>query len=272
MRNPKEIIESVVQEYKPIKVLLLFSGGHDSMVNSHVCASILNKLNIDFAVYHGDTSIGIPETQEYVKEVCKLFGWKLFIRKPPKIDYEELVKRYGFPGPTSRSHQICYRFLKERALRSFVTHECKSAPHKRENVLLLTGIRKQESRIRMGYIDQSQKEGSRVWSNPIFWWSTEKCENYMLKHNLPRNPVKDKICISGECLCGAFADRGEYLEIKESYPHVAERIDELHEIAKQNGHPWPWSSGPTEWYKNNPPNQLNMFMCVGCETKRQETE
>jgi 3'-phosphoadenosine 5'-phosphosulfate sulfotransferase (PAPS reductase)/FAD synthetase len=182
------------------------------------------------------------------------------------------VKKWGFPGPTSRSHQICYRFLKERALRKFVTYECKTAPKKRENVLLLTGIRKQESRIRMGYIDEAQKEGSRVWSNPIFWWSTEKCEQYMDKHQLPRNPVKDKICISGECLCGAFADHGEYMEIKESYPHVAQRIDELHEMAKENGHPWHWSSGPTEWYKNNPPGQLNMFMCVGCETKREEQD
>lgn len=37
---------------------------------------------------------------------------------------------------------------------------------------------------------------------------------------------------------------------------------------KNNGFPWPWSMGPTEWYKNHPKGQLDMFMCVGCEEKR----
>tara|TARA_R110002020_G_scaffold363353_2_gene575654 strand:+ start:258 stop:1133 length:876 start_codon:yes stop_codon:yes gene_type:complete len=274
VRTPQEIIQSAIDKYKPIQIALLFSGGHDSLVNTHLSSSILKSLGYNFVVYHGDTTIGIPETQDYVKSVCKKYNWELVIRKPPKkkFYYEEIVKKYGFPGPTKNSHRICFRFLKERALRSYVTHECKSKPHAIENVLLLTGVRKSESQIRMGYIDEAQKEASRIWANPIFWWSERDCEKYMLKHNLPRNSVKDKICISGECLCGAFADQGEYLEIKEAYPHVAERIDELHEMAKENGHPWPWSSGPTKWYKHNPPGQINMFMCVGCETKRADKD
>lgn len=239
-------------------------------VHNHVSASILKELGIPFVVYHGDTTIGIPETQQYVKNVCQLMGWELVIRKPPKKEdwYENIVREYGFPGPTKRSHQIMYRRLKERALSAWVTHEVKSGPYKRENVLLLSGVRKSESLIRMGYTHVTAKDNSRVWSNPIFNWIKEDCERYMKEHSLPRNPVKDKICISGECLCGAFAGMEEYAEIKASYPHVAKRIDELHAIAKSNGHPWPWSTGPTEWYKNHPSEKTGMFMCVGCEEKR----
>lgn len=270
MRAPKEIIEEAIKNYDPIKVVLMFSGGHDSMVNSHVSATILKEMGVDFVVYHGDTTIGIPETQDYVKRVCEQFNWPLVIRKPPnrKDWYDELVKRFGFPGPTRQSHQLIYRRLKERALNRYVTHECKTTTYARENVLLITGIRKQESKIRMGYVRENNKENSKIWSNPIFWWSKGDCENYMTEHHLPRNEVKDKICISGECLCGAFAGREEYSEIKAAYPDVAKRIDELHEMAKENGHPWPWSMGPTEWYKNHPKGQLDMFMCVGCDEKR----
>jgi 3'-phosphoadenosine 5'-phosphosulfate sulfotransferase (PAPS reductase)/FAD synthetase len=269
MRNSEEILKTALEQYKPIKVALLFSGGHDSLVNSHVCATILNALSIPFVVYHGDTTIGIPETQDYVRMICEKYGWDLKIRKPPnrKDWYDELVKKFGFPGPTRQSHQICYRRLKERALNYFVTHECKTTPHSREVVLLCSGVRKQESQIRMGYIHETSKIDSKVWTNPIFWWSEKECESYMKANDLPRNPVKDKLCISGECLCGAFAGNEEFIEIKHHYPEVAAKITALHVMAKENGKPWSWSSGPTEWRKHNPKNQISMFMCVGCDNK-----
>jgi 3'-phosphoadenosine 5'-phosphosulfate sulfotransferase (PAPS reductase)/FAD synthetase len=268
----EQILIDAIEKYKPVRIVLMFSGGHDSLVNSHVCAQILTKLKLDFTVYHGDTTIGIKETQEYVINICSKFHWKLEIRKPPKRQdwYDRLVERFGFPGPTRQSHQICYRRLKERALNHFVTHECKTTPFSRENILLCSGIRKQESKIRMGYVNETTKVASKVWTNPIFYFTEEDIKKYMLKHNLPRNPVKDKICISGECLCGAFAGHEEWTEIKACYPEAAKKIEDLHELAKKNGKLWPWSSGPTKWLKHNPKNQISMFMCVGCDDKNYE--
>lgn len=270
MKNPQEILYDAFEKYSPIKIALLFSGGHDSLVSTHVCSKILRLLDIPFIIYHGDTTIGIPETQQYVINVCDRYNWDLIIRKPPDPEkwYDCLVAKYGFPGPTKKSHQIMYRMLKERALNKFVTHECKSSPQAIENVLLVTGIRKSESLIRMGYTEEITKDKSKIWCSPIFWWSEQKCEDYMKKHSLPRNPVKDAICISGECLCGTFAGNEELSQIRAVYPDVAKRIDDLHETAKENGFPWGWSTGPTEWYKNHPPGQMDMFMCVGCEEKR----
>jgi 3'-phosphoadenosine 5'-phosphosulfate sulfotransferase (PAPS reductase)/FAD synthetase len=268
MKSSYDILTDAIRKYKPVRVALMFSGGHDSLTNTHVCASILQGLEMPFTVYHGDTTIGIPETQQFVKDVCRQFGWELVIRRPPnkKDHYEELVKKFGFPGSTKHAHQIMYRSLKERALRFFVTHECKSTPQARENVLLCSGARKEESEIRMGYILETTKTRSQVWTNPIFYWTEKDCEDYMRAHKLPRNPVKDAICISGECLCGAFAGKEEFAEIKACYPETAARIEALHELAKENGKPWSWSSGPTEWREEQ--KAINrMFMCVGCQLK-----
>lgn len=271
MKSAEQIITEAIALYNPVKVVLMVSGGHDSITNAHVSARILKRLGLSFVVYHGDTTIGIPETQLYVKEICTMYGWDLVIRRNnnPIEHYDAIVEKFGFPGPTRSAHQLMYRLLKERALRKFVTHECKSSPRSRENVLLLTGVRKQESLIRMGYTAEYSKDASKIWCSPIFYWSESECDDYMVKNSIPRNPVKDKICISGECLCGAFAGKEEWAEIKACYPETAKRIEKLHEKAKANGKPWHWASGPNEWkasqLKKIQP-ELN-FMCVGCEKK-----
>lgn len=267
----EQIIVNALEQYNPVKVLLLVSGGHDSVTSAHVSASVLESLRVEYSVYHGDTTIGIPATQEYVKMICEKYGWPLAIRKPPneKDWYENIIREHGFPGPTRLAHQFMYRRLKERALRKYVTHDCKTSPRKRENVLLLTGVRQHESRIRMGYTLTTQKEGSKVWCNPIFYWSEDECKAYMRQNEIPRNPVKDRICISGECLCGAFAGKEEWAEIKFAFPEVAKEINRLHEIAKAAGKPWGWASGPVEWkIEQAAKSQLSLFMCVGCETRK----
>jgi 3'-phosphoadenosine 5'-phosphosulfate sulfotransferase (PAPS reductase)/FAD synthetase len=269
-----EIIQRAIREYQPKKVLLLFSGGHDSLCSTHCSAQYLSNEGIDFSVYHGNTGIGIRETREYVYRICRQFSWNLFEGKPAQGQtYEDIVRQYGFPGPAS--HKYMYRMLKERALRKYVTHTCKSSAKSRENVLLLTGIRQSESKIRMGYKEYLKKEGSRVWCSPLFFWTTEDIKGYMADQDLPRNPVKDAICISGECLCGAFAGREEWFEIQHRYPEAATEIKRLHKIAAANGHPWGWASNPNEYSRSVTMKSANLFMCVGCEDKNRslaETE
>lgn len=253
-----------LRKYNPKKILLLFSGGHDSLCSTHYSASFLKTNGLDFTVYHGNTGIGIRQTREYVCNACQRFGWNLYEGNAGNA-YEILVAKYGFPGP--QSHPFMYRMLKERPLKHYVTHVCKSSPYARENILLITGIRNSESKIRMGYKRYIIKDKSAVWLAPIFYWSVKSVELYMEHYHLPRNPVKDKICISGECLCGAFAGHEEWTEIKTSFPEAAREIERLHNLAIQNGKPWGWASSPTKYYKHNPPGQLKMFMCLGCEEK-----
>lgn len=268
--SAEQIIMEAIGQYKPYKYVLMVSGGHDSVTAAHITASVLKVNNIEFEIYHGDTTIGIPETQEYVKRICERYGWKLNIRRPPDPNwwYDKIVERFGFPGPTKTSHRYMYRYLKERALNRFVTYECKTHPLKKQNVFLATGIRLQESKIRMGYSKPSIKDRSKIWVAPILHFSEQDCKDYMAEHLIPPNPVKQKICISGECLCGCFARNEEWMEIKSSYPETADRIEKLWEVAKKNGFPWHWASGPNEWKKlQRIVDQQTNFMCVGCDSK-----
>lgn len=269
--KPELIIHNAIKQYRPKKCVIMLSGGHDSITNAHISAQILSSKGIQFEVYHGDTTIGIPETQQYVRSICSLYGWKLNIRLPPdkKDYYQNIVAEYGFPGRTKVAHQFMYRRLKERALRSFVTHECKSKPSARENIMLLSGVRRDESRIRMGYQHVAGKDGSRVWVNPIFYLTEDDCGLYMNENQIPRNPVKEKICISGECLCGCFAAKEEFSELKEAYPHVAKRIEELHSMAVSKGFPWRWGQGPNEWKRESRERQQISFdfLCAECNRR-----
>lgn len=265
--NPREIITKAIEEYNPIYALLCFSGGHDSVVAAHISSWILNDLGVRFSVYHGNTSISIPETRQYVEMVCKMYDWDLIIGEPREGErYEDIVREYGFPGPGLYSHSIMYKRLKERALRHTVTHKVKSSPYSRENVLLISGARMLESKIRMGYKDAIKKEFSRVWVAPIFYFSSEGVKRYMQKCLIPKNKVKTTLGISGDCLCGCFSDKGEYDRIKENYPEVAKEINRLHKIAIDNGKPWFWTEGPNLWYKLHPKNQLSLDlgMCSNC--------
>jgi|GEM_PF-797625 len=271
--TPEQIIQEAMQRYKPVAVLLLFSGGHDSLCSTHYSAQYLKSTGIDFTVYHANTGIGIKETKEFVREVCRRYGWRLYEGYPKqKESYENFIREYGFPGPAA--HTFMYTRLKAHPLQYYVSNHCKSSPCKHENVLLLTGVRKSESRRRMGYRNYMLKEKSRIWCSPLFYWNEQDIEYYMKKNNLPRNPVKDRICISGECLCGAFASKEEWAEIQYAYPDAAAEINRLHEIAKANGHNWGWGTGPKRAAKGKPG---YMPMCVSCEEKnfnnnRDETE
>lgn len=271
MNEPANILARAIAAYRPVKIILMVSGGHDSITNAHMCAAILMRWGFPFEVYHGDTTIGIPETQQYVKAICLEYDWNLNIRRPPNPEdwYENIVRQYGFPGHTKTAHRFMYIRLKERAIRNFVTHECKENPRGRQNVLLLTGIRKDESAIRMGYSDVMTKDDSRVWVSPIFHLTEADCKEYMFDNSIPTNPVKEKICISGECLCGSWAGDEEEHEIRHSYPHVGAELDRLTKIAEENGFPWRWGQGPNEWkVEQEAKKQLSFnFMCAGCERK-----
>lgn len=267
MKTADEIIKKAVKDFEPIHALLLFSGGHDSVVSTHISMSILDQLGLPYSVYHGNTTISIKETREYVVERCIEYNLNLFIGSPKKGEtYKDIVREYGFPGPNKKAHQIMYRRLKERALRNHVTHVIKSKPHARENVLLISGARQSESSIRMGYSDSIKKENSRIWCAPCFYWQSHQIDKYMKEYQIKRNPVKDTIGISGECLCGCFADKGEFDKIAQHYPDAGDYLDQLHTVAIENGKPWPWTHGPTKWSQLHPEGQieLELGMCSSC--------
>jgi 3'-phosphoadenosine 5'-phosphosulfate sulfotransferase (PAPS reductase)/FAD synthetase len=143
--SPQQIINKAISLYKPVAIYAGFSGGRDSIATVHW---MMNNVP-GTEVVHFNTGIGIERSRVFVRETCASYGWKLHeIRAKEDCgqDYEELVKRFGFPGPDG--HGMMYARLKERAVRLLVK---RSKKNRNDKVLIATGIRHDESLRRMQY-------------------------------------------------------------------------------------------------------------------------
>lgn len=272
--KPLEIIDDAVKRHNPKFVIALFSGGHDSLTATHIAS---RHPAFSFAV-HINTGIGIEKTRDFVRGTCE--NWGIELREYRAIDnrkadgtpdpqcYKEIVKEFGFPGPDQ--HSKMYIRLKQRALEMML----RDLPQKRtERVLLITGVRKQESQRRTSHVKPEQKWGSKYWIAPIWEFSKLSVNEYIADHALQRNPVVDLIHMSGECLCGAYARRetGERDELRQWFPAEAKEIDEIESEVVQS-FPWGWDEMPPGWwmpYKNGQEflEGFAPILCTGCQLR-----
>lgn len=228
------------------RMRLLFSGGHDSTCACHVASQ---HPKFDGSVNHINTGIGSRRTAVHVLDTAKELGWNINIWKSPAT-YEKYVSKIGFPGPGS--HNWVYHWLKDRCVGMMV---------KSNYTALITGCRSQESVRRMGNVEPikwgetktntetgqpERMKKNRIWVSPCHDWSSEEQSAYMEYFDLPKNPVKIALGMSGECFCGAFASPGEYERIRYHCPDVADEIDRLAVIAKECGTPGKWGTRPSK--------------------------
>lgn len=248
-------IERAIELHQPKNIFALFSGGHDSGSCTHFATEVLgDRLT---GVVHVNTGIGIPQTRQYVRETCERYGWNLLEYKaaentnakgePDPQVYEDIVLRFGFPGSTSgpNGHGMMYARLKERQVRRL----CRDfGVTSKEPAMLISGCREEESNRRMGIAVPLSKQGRQLWVNPFWEFSGADCSEYMADREIPRNPVKDLLHMSGECLCGAFAHPGELAEIELWYPEVAAGIKRIEARVRAAGFPWGWEDDVPDWW------------------------
>lgn len=246
-----KIIDRAVEAHQIKEIWALFSGGHDSLISTYIAS----HHPLFKGVLHVNTGIGIKDTRKFVIEVCKQYRWALQIYSakhntkadgtPDPMIYRDLVLRWGFPG--ANLHQFMYSRLKERQILRFMRDK------KFVRIGLITGARIAESERRKrnfkNGLEIFRREGSRVWISPTLQWSDTRCKAYMDYANLPRNPVKDNLCMSGECLCGAYAQPNELTQLEVFYPEVAAEIKTLEAEVKANGFPWGWEEQPPAWWR-----------------------
>lgn len=203
-------------------VVTLFSGGNDSTTLAH-----LFRHHVTHAA-HANTTVGIEQTRDYVRNTCEEWGLPLIERMPPRLTdrYRALVLDQGFPGPGH--HYKMFQRLKERALMQ-VRRELVGNP-RQERVVYLAGRRRTESKRRAN-VPEFERVGSIVWISPLVNWTKLDMNTYrLINRDVPRNEVSDMIHMSGECLCGAFASAGEREQLEQWYgPDLAE-IRELEDL------------------------------------------
>ena len=169
--KPEEIMEAAIREHKPVKVFALFSSGNDSLVSTH------------FAMNHGaeevvlcNTGFGIRESREHwFSTVCK-HQWNCRMLFPPKMSYRQFVLKYGFPGPAA--HRYAYVWLKEKALSKLIRE---TKRNRNDRVMLVTGVRNQESARRMGFVEPIIRRGAVVWVAPMKGFSALDVTEYIKK-------------------------------------------------------------------------------------------
>lgn len=227
------------------KCWVLFSGGKDSTCTAYYLAN-QNKL---IGCLFLDTGIGTPDIIPFVKDICETRGWKIEIIRTPR-SYETMVQKYGFPKPYS--HQMYMIGLKLHALQVFRKQFGK--------VDLASGVRKGESKRRFKNVKGvSIINGMKCYA-PIADWTDGQVWEYIHKNNLQISPAYEKLHISGDCLCGAFARREEIQLLRMFYPEVYERIDRLEQLVKgrKNSATWGNHGGVTE-------NRGQTMLCAECE-------
>jgi 3'-phosphoadenosine 5'-phosphosulfate sulfotransferase (PAPS reductase)/FAD synthetase len=234
VREAHATIDRAFDEYGPTKMYVGFSGGNDSLVAAHV-ASQHSRFT---GVFHANTGIGVEETRVFMRETARVYGWPLIEIATP-ISYEDLVLKHGFPGPGM--HGLMYTRLKDRCVDALLRLV---KEHRRERVMIVSGIRSSESQRRMGFATAMHRRRAQVWVNPLIDWTGEDVLAYREANGLPKNPVSAALGMSGECLCGAFAKPGELARVERCSPETGAYLRDLEGRVRAAGHNWGWEDGP----------------------------
>lgn len=262
LEKSRAIYERAVELYKPRAVVVMLSGGDDSMT----AYSVARELGIPFsAVVHGNTGTGIRETNEFAENEVKKRGDNFLVADAGNA-YEQYVLRKGFFGLGFDAHKFAYHILKASPFKKVISRNFRQG-QRGYKVLFLNGARRNESLNRQKNMTEPIREnGNNVWVNLIHEWSKEDCFDYLNDRNVKRNPVSKNLCRSGECMCGTMQAPEARTEASYLYPEWGEWIDRLEaEVIKK--FPWRWGENISKQKMMEMHGQLTlnfMPMCTGC--------
>jgi len=260
----EKIIFECTKGLNALKHYCLISGGKDSIASYYIAKELVKIDGIIFI----DTTIGLKETADFVKSFAKEQNIPLHVIRPKKT-YEEYVKKYGFPHPNQ--HQQTMIELKWKPMDRFVKDKLKELGAKRhERICLISGTRAKESARRMKHaspitIDPSNNR--MFFFAPLYYWSTPEVFAYKKEKGYKISPSYETLHLSGDCLCGAFAQKGEAEMIALFYPDMADYIAHLEKVANKdhkgsNG----WGNGSTMKGAKSQ-KRIEGFICADCEIK-----
>lgn len=252
-----EIVVKAKEQHRPSATFVLFSGGNDSIVLLDALASHAD------AIVHANTGIGIPDAHDFARSVAGRYDLPYYELTPPE-SYESLVLNLpvldGLPGPGV--HHIMVNRLKERVFEEVLRRH---RQYIGERFMLLSGIRRAESKSRSRITDPVDRDGGQVWVKPLLWWTNRETNDYRADRELARNPVSDNLGLSGECLCGAMADqsadREDREQIKFFYPEFDARLCALEAECRSRGKTY------CEWGVKRPtqePDGFESSVCAAC--------
>lgn len=240
-------------------VFALCSGGKDSVVTTHLVMRAVELYGYKRpVVVYLDTGTGVQAQREYVEELCDTFEWQMWVLRTHE-NYEDLVREHGFPGPSQ--HLKMYTALKERQLSKLATVS--------DDAHFYTGVRRSESRNRMGRVEERTEAERWTWHAPIHDWEEEEVWDYLRLHpEIPHNPDWHSGGRATDCLCGAYATPEELIGLEADHPDAARRIQQLEAAVQGKGEKsyWGWGGMNQEEQRaaRAEDNPQQMTLCSSC--------
>lgn len=221
IRNQVSVFESDIRNLlEKRKPFILFSGGKDSLATLAYLKSIKKKTRKTLTAIYVDTTAGLPENMDYIREVCDYLKVKLEIVRP-KVDYFTLAKKWGIP---SFKFRWCCRELKIKPIEEYMSSIEKPK-------VVFDGIRAAESQIRKQYIPIWYHPSFKCLSvSPIFYWSDQDVHTYINNNGIPKT-LLHSLGTSTECWCGAYKTESDFIKL---YEVNKEMFHKLSDIEKQN--------------------------------------
>jgi 3'-phosphoadenosine 5'-phosphosulfate sulfotransferase (PAPS reductase)/FAD synthetase len=260
------LLDEVCERYPAQHIVALFSGGNDSTLLFRLLRERVTMATLV------NTGIRVPDTARYVRDVAAAWGVELAEPQAPD-SYRDLVCGRvrnkageviwrGFPGPAA--HYLMYQRLKERALDA-LRRELVGVRGKPGQAVYLAGMRWSESKRRFRNAEEIEPDGAIAWCSPVVHWTDGHISEYKDRHrcqlphdhaehmlcepgSLPLNSVTTAMHMSGDCLCGAYAQEGEIWGWEVFYPDSAAEIHDIEAEARACGMPeqrctWGWGAG-----------------------------
>jgi len=220
-----------------------FSGGRDSAVACYIAKRVADVRGWKFRLVHIDTTIGLEETEEYVRQYAEWLGAELVVLRPD-YTFEEYVARYPYwphiypPWARWRYHKL-KRAPSERYIRQ----------NYREGDLIVLGVRRDDSLFRERNYDSvfatkrygDVKVQATIWL-PLLYVGDEMINVLIRRFGIPESPVWRKIGMSGECFCLAGATKARMARTVIAYPELGARlmrIDDIIHEHRRNGESYP---------------------------------
>lgn len=270
LSEPQRILTTAIEQWNPVALVSLFSGGYDSMITTHVLHR-LDTHGLPIQVWAIDTQLAADGWHEYVRSVSDRFGWdfQIYDNKKGFKQFVRSVTEKGCPR-TRKMHTYVFQKLKERGIDAI---HVMNKTQRSDKTLFVSGIRRAESTERQN-ADEVHRitKSNKLFCAPIVHWSNEQCDWYRIEYELPDNPFYDTVRGSGDCQCN-WGNFITYRMLQKHSPQLAAgNVALIDQISKEyHGYGWDGTPAGQQEFLEDFEGECELsspFLCEGCSRRK----